>query len=180
MEITEAILSCGIKAVKRYTEMARPQHDNGVPECFISSLIASQLYDSDPEQVVKLERQYVDLASDLDIAMTPEERQAVLQLRADIVIYQGGRPRYLIEVKKFDEGCPVQWIDGDLHKGDQIGLNARIDVYAGVMVCETNVPLDARKRQLEQLERCHWTFSPSIEFIDHNWFWCFACGKRSA
>lgn len=178
MEITEQILLSGVRAIRRHTEMARPKHDNKVPERFITSLMATCLYDYVPTRIVKLEQQYVDVANDLGIAMMPEARQAVLGLSADIGIYEGLRPTCLIEVKKFDEGCPVRCIKEDLDKGDPIGLSAHVGVYAGVMVCETpNARLDARKRELEQIDDSRWTFSSSIQSVDRNWFWCFGCGQ---
>jgi len=177
MEITDAILSCGVKATRRYNAISDCENDNQVPELFITSLMSTYLYDELPWHNVKLERQYLDVATELGLDASSEAHQLLSLLRSDVAIYEGSLPIVLIEVKKFDERVHVDAIDKDLHKGDVIGLGKHVGIFAGVMVCETNVRLDVRKTELEQIPGSRWAFSSAIRSVNREWYWCFGCGN---
>src|SRR6266446_1817174 len=76
MEITEAILSYGVRAIRLYRTISNCDHDNQVPELFITSLMATFLSERLPWHFAKLEHLYLDVASDLRVEVFSRSSQA--------------------------------------------------------------------------------------------------------
>lgn len=176
LEITNALIEFGTEAVLRYRTISG-LHDNWVPEVFLGGFIAPRLYDrlSCP---VHIERYYTTIAKELGADSTPDLVNEFGGQRADVAIYQDGRPRAIIELKIFDERRRPASVADDLAKAEKLAELGGLLAYVGVMICETSTAgLELRIKNLEDsLSRKVYTAYPQ-QSRDGKWRWCFGCSS---
>lgn len=178
-DLTGDIRRAGERAVKMYATMigsalAREQQEDGTPERFISSAMAIYLRREKGINVC-VERDYEKLARQLRLRLGKRARTRLQNLRADIAVYDGGKPAAIIEVKKLAYFDVHKSVLGDLRKGDPGMLGRRLDVYAAIFVCETG-KRDLRD-QMERLEqKTGLRFEPpkGVWSKSRKWRWGFA------
>ena len=128
MTLVESIVEHGIKAVLAYREISGNENDNQVPEVFLGSWIARGLHE-DLGVSAHVERCYTRVAFDLGMTVTPELVGIMGGWRADVVVYEGGRPKALVEIKIHDERGSDGLILRDLDK------MRRLSGYTGLQTC---------------------------------------------
>ena len=175
-DISDSILNAGDHAVQQYLEISglRGKEDT-VPEIFLSCAMAIRL----PTLLavtVRVEQDYKQLAHDLNLATTAETDNQLERLRADIAVYENGRPSAIIEVKKFAESGKVSALRDDLMKGDCVSLRQHINVHGAFLVCETSKQTMTRRQNILQTELDKpIQFSGPYESAARGWTWCFGC-----
>ena len=121
-DITNDILEAGIRAVEMYAKISGSEQEDGTPERFISSPMATYL----PRQTrIQAEVDYEKLADDLRSKLRAKQRRRLQRLLADIVVYEGCVPAAIIEVKKLAYNNPFKSIRNDLKKGHPGKLSSR-------------------------------------------------------
>ena len=91
-------------------------------------------------------------------------------------------PSAIVEIKKFAEGGSVDSIVADLRKSDLLKLAPPLEIYAGILVCETaRSNLQKRKIVLQDKFRERIAFSEfEVSKSPDGWKWCFACVESPA
>ena len=113
-----------------------------------------------------------------------ETNKTIGSLRADVVIYKkdNGKliPCVAIENKIFDESCNEKKLAWDLEKAKIVRsvIGPHLEIYLGVMICETNKTLEIRQAALEEaLNKKSDCLSDAQKNRDEQWSWRFACLK---
>jgi hypothetical protein len=178
MDIMNALVDFGSEAVLRYRTISR-QQDNEVPEVFLGGFIAPHLHDQF-DCPVHIEHNYLCVASNLEVAITPDLVKKVGYFRADIAMYPDGLPPVIIELKVFDEGCQPSSVLGDLLKIKKLSDICTVKGYIGVLICATTtVPLEERVRKLEETLARRMHRADPQQSADGNWRWCYGCASLS-
>jgi hypothetical protein len=161
--------------VLRYRTIAEARHDNELPESFLRCFVAQRLHERFSYQV-HVERLYTAMALDLGIPLTPD-LVTVGAFRADVAVYESGRPSVVIELKIFDAASPLPSVGLELDKAQILARFAKLRIFVGVMICPIIVSLEAR------IERLHDAFGGNMyvgerqHSGDRQWQWCFACAS---
>ncbi len=176
MDIERAVVAFGTQAVLRYRTLAAPKYDNELPKSFLRGFVAERLYERLRCQV-HVERLYAAIALDLGLPMTPDLISALGDARADVAIYEGGRPSAVIALDVFDAASPLPSIGRELDKAQILARSGKLRVFVGVMICPITLSLEAR------IERLHDAFGGNMYVgerqpsRDGQWEWCFACAS---
>jgi hypothetical protein len=126
---------------------------------------------------VHVERLYTAMALDLGMPITPDLVNVLGAFRADIAVYESGRPFAVIELKIFDAASPLPSVGLELDKAQILARFAKLRILVGVMICPIIVSLEAR------IERLHDAFGGNMYIgerqhsRDRQWQWCFACAS---
>lgn len=176
MDFEKAVVEFGAEAVLRYRTVAETRHDNELPESFLRSFVALRLHERFGYQV-HIERLYTAMALDLGMPVTPDLVTVLGAFRADIAVYESGRPSAILELKIFDAASPLPSLGLELDKAQILARFAGLRIFVGVMICPIIVSLEAR------IERLHDTFGGNMyvgerqHSRDRQWQWCFACAS---
>ena len=176
LDFEKAIVEFGTEAVLRYRTVAEPRHDNELPESFLRSFVALRLHERFGYQV-HVERLYTAMAIDLGMPVTADLVTVLGAFRADVALYQHGRPFAVIELKIFDAPSPLPSVGLELDRAEILARFAKLRIFVGVMICPIIVSLEAR------IERLHDAFGGNMYIgdrqpsRDRQWQWCFACAS---
>ena len=176
MDFERTIVEFGTEAVLRYRTVAETRHDNELPESFLRSFVALRLHERFGYPV-HVERLYTTMAVDLGMPITPDLVTVLGAFRADVAVYQSGRPSAVIELKIFDAASPLPSVGLELDKAQILARFAELRIFVGVMICPIIVSLEAR------IERLHDAFGGNMyvgerqDLRDRQWQWCFACAS---
>jgi hypothetical protein len=151
LDFEKAVVEFGTEAVLRYRTIAEARHDNELPESFLRGFVAMRLHERFGCQV-HVERLYTAMALDLGMPMTPDLVNVLGAFRADIAVYESGRPFAVIELKIFDAASPLPSVGLELDKAQILARFAKLRILVGVMICPIIVSLEAR------IERLHDAF----------------------
>jgi hypothetical protein len=174
LDFEKAIVEFGTEAVLRYRTVAEPRHDNEIPESFLRGFVALRLHERFGYQV-HVERLYTAMALDLGMPLTSDLITVLGAFRADVAVYESGRPSAIIELKIFDAASPLPSVGSELDKAKILARFGKLRIFIGVMICPIIVSLEAR------IERLHDAFGGNMyvgeryDSRDHQWQWCFAC-----
>jgi hypothetical protein len=184
MDYSADIRDAGMKAVLEAKEIWNLEQDNEVREEFISALMARNLHKA-LNTPIRTEVLYTKLYEVLVSPKIPVDIVNQIGLRrADVVIYERPSmlPMGIVEVKKFDESANASGIIEDLHKTKLVvGMNSRVRIYGGVLVCQTTGQCLSSRQDFLQKEvpSAQWSFSGEnkVHHQDPNkaWSWSFAC-----
>ena len=176
-DISHYILEAGDRAVEEYMHISgRRENEDAIPEVFLTCVMALQLHKL-LAVIVQIERDYKKLAEDLGYSLVPKNAEKLDRLRADIAIYENGRPSAIIEIKKFAESGRSSDLRNDLAKGDCINLKQQIDVYGAFLICETSQTMAQRRSLLRRKLRKPISFSKRHNSSAGGWTWCFGCAR---
>ena len=176
MDFEKAIVEFGTEAVLRYRSVAETRHDNELPESFLRSFVALRLHERFGYQV-HVERLYTAMAIDLGMPVTADLVTVLGAFRADVALYQHGRPFAVIELEIFDAPSPLPSVGLELDRAQILARFAKLRIFVGVMICPIIVSLEAR------IERLHDAFGGNMYIgdrqpsRDRQWQWCFACAS---
>jgi hypothetical protein len=176
LDFEKAVVEFGTEAVLRYRTIAEARHDNELPESFLRGFVAMGLHERFGCQV-HVERLYTAMALDLGMPITPDFVNVLGAFRADIAVYESGRPFAVIELKIFDAASPLPSVGLELDKAQILARFAKLRILVGVMICPIVVSLEAR------IERLHDAFGGNMYIgerqhsRDRQWQWCFACAS---
>jgi hypothetical protein len=176
LDFEKAVVEFGTEAVLRYRTIAEARHDNELPESFLRGFVAMRLHERFGCQV-HVERLYTAMALDLGMPITPDFVNVLGAFRADIAVYESGRPFAVIELKIFDAASPLPSVGLELDKAQILARFAKLRILVGVMICPIVVSLEAR------IERLHDAFGGNMYIgerqhsRDRQWQWCFACAS---
>ncbi len=176
MDFEKAVVEFGTEAALRYRTIAHARHDNEVPESFLRSFVALRLHERFGDQV-HVERLYTAMALDLGMPLTPDLVTFLGAFRADVAVYESGRPSVILGLKVFDAASPLPALGLELDKAQILARFGKLRVLVGVMICPIIVSLEAR------IERLHDTFGGNMyvgerqHSGDRQWQWCFACAS---
>jgi hypothetical protein len=180
MDLSEAIVRYGTKAVLRYRAVAGLCQDNEIPEIFLGGFIACAIHD-ELKANAHVERFYTVIARELGAKRDTEElMKAFGGNRADIVIYQERRrPVAIIELKVFDERIGLSAVVADRDKMRKLSCLCDVECYLGVLVTDISGALyTERVRALETaLEHKFDSIGAEESSINDAWHWCFASGR---
>ncbi len=181
-DLRRVICEAGRSAVLKGRKIWGGPNDNDMREEFLSALIAIELHAA-LQKPVRTELEYTAIYKLLGHKISDDVIAKVGSFRADVVLGEmtDGKfvPAVIIEIKKFAEGASVANILADLHKGDEINLVSDIKIYAGVMVCETQMGgLEQRESRLETALSDNITFSEATPALGKERRWSFACLQR--
>lgn len=174
MDFERAVVEFGTEAVLRYRAVAQPRHDNELPESFLRNFVALRFHEQFGNQV-HVERLYTAMALDLGIPLTPDLVTVLGGCRADVAVYEGGKPVAVMALKIFDAASPLPSMGAEIDKAQILARLAALRVFVGVMICPIIVSLEAR------IERLHDAFGGNMyvgerqQSRDRQWQWCFAC-----
>ena len=178
INIESSIIKLGTEAVLRYRTISAATSDSELPEVFLGGFIASRLYD-EIQRPIHIERPYMKMAAELGISTDGELKRRIELQRADMAVYQGGRPSHIVEFKIFDEGTGVDKIVDDLKKARELADRKPISIALGLMICETSsLPLESRIKRLESALNSPLACGERQSSAD--WHWCFACYSQNA
>jgi hypothetical protein len=176
LDFEKAVVEFGTEAVLRYRSVAETRHDNELSESFLRGFVALRLHERFGYQV-HVERLYTAMAIDLGVPMTPDLVAVLGAFRADVAVYENGRPFALLELKIFDAASPLPSVGIEVDKAQILARLAKLRVFVGVMICPIMVSLEAR------IERLHDAFGGNMyvgerqHSRDRQWQWCFACAS---
>ena len=176
MDFEKAVVEFGTEAVLRYRTVAEPRHDNELPESFLRSFVALRLHDRFGYRV-HVERLYTAMALDLGIPLTPDLVTVLGGFRADVAVYEAGRPFAVVALKIFDSASALPAIGPELDRAQILARLGKLRLFVGVMICPMVVSLEAR------IERLHDAFGGNMyvgerqQSRDRQWQWCFACAS---
>lgn len=176
MDFEKAIVECGTEAVLRYRTIAETRHDNELPESFLRGFVALRLHERFGRQV-HVERLYTTMALELGMTLTPDLVNFLGSVRADVAVYENGRPSAVVELKVFDAASPLPSVGLELDRARMLGRFGKLRIFVGVMICPIVVSLEAR------IERLHDAFGGNMyvgereHSRDRQWQWCFACAS---
>jgi hypothetical protein len=91
LDFEKAVVEFGTEAVLRYRTVAEARHDNELPESFLRGFVALRLHERFGYQV-HVERLYTAMALDLGMPITPDLVTVLGAFRADVAVYESGRP----------------------------------------------------------------------------------------
>ena len=97
---------------------------------------------------VHVERLYTAMALDLGMPITPDLVTVLAAFRADVAVYESGRPVAVIELKIFDAASPLPSVGLELDKAQILARFAKLRIFVGVMICPIVVSLEARIERL--------------------------------
>ncbi|MBS1078714.1 hypothetical protein JK217_13335 [Gluconobacter kondonii] len=179
MRFSRNIAISGTKAVCSYRRIAGIENDNELPEIFLGSWIARSLHD-DFQVNARVECSFTRMAQDLGLDVDSELKRIMGSWRADVAIYEEGRPTAVIEIKVFDEGCRAQSVLRDLRKMRKLSSRTGIETYLAVLITSTSgATCETRVRSLSNF------LGHDFDYIDSpivagdgsaDWSWRFACG----
>jgi hypothetical protein len=176
LDFEKAVVEFGTEAVLRYRAIAETRHDNELPESFLRSFVALRLHERLGYQV-HVERLYTAMALDLGMPITPDLVAVLGGFRADIAVYESGRPFAIVELKIFDAASPLPSLGLELDKAQILARFTKLRIFIGLMICPIIVSLEAR------IERLHDAFGGNMyvgerqHSRDRQWQWCFACAS---
>jgi len=176
LDFEKAVVEFGTEAVLRYRTIAEARHDNELPESFLRCFVPQRLHERFSYQV-HVERLYTAMALDLGMPLTPDLVTVLGAFRADVAVYESGRPSVVIELKIFDAASPLPSVGLELDKAQILARFAKLRIFVGVMICPILVSLAAK------IERLHDAFGGNMyvgegpDSRDHQWQWCFACAS---
>ena len=136
MTIAKSIVKHGTEAVLEYRRMTGNEHDNRVPELFLGGWIARGIH-RDLGCHAHIERYYTTIAIELGKQSGAELIESLGGWRADVALYEGGAPKAVIEIKKYDEGGDDALIRRDLTKMRSLAAGTTLRVYLAVLVTDT-------------------------------------------
>lgn len=178
MDFEKAIVEFGTEAALRYRTIAETRHDNELPESFLRCFVALRLHE-EFGRPVHVERLYTAMALDLGMPVTEDLVTVLGGSRADVAVYENGRPSAIAELKIFDAASPLPSVGVELDKARILARFAELRIFVGVMICPIIVSLEAR------IERLHDAFGGNMyvgerqHSRDGQWQWCFACASVS-
>jgi len=150
-DMRRVICEAGRCAVLKGREIWGGPNDNDMREEFLTALMAVELHNV-LGKPVRTELKYHAIYRVLAESSSGERIKGE---RADVVIgkMDGDKfvPTAVVEVKKFAENASVANIISDLDKSRSIRSTLHLDIYAGVLVCQTSAStLIERKEMLEK------------------------------
>lgn len=177
-QIEQIIVDYGTKAVLRYRDVAALDDDNFIPEIFLGSFIANGLHD-ELGLNAHVERYYTVIANELGVAISAELTSMIGGYRADVAVYEGRKPKAIIELKLFGDGNHPASIVADSDKMAKLAAVCDIGSYIGVLVTDTaRVTCIDRVRQVgEALGHEFISIGQPQLSKDGLWRWCFAAAK---
>jgi hypothetical protein len=172
--IQQAVVDLGTEAVLRYRKISGV-HDNELPEQFLGGFIALGLHDRF-HRPVHIEHRYTTLVQKTGAQLTPEIINQIGDYRADVTVYDDppSRPA-IIELKVFDEGTTTYAILCDRDKAKKVLKFCKVDLYLGILICETKESLQERVTNLEKALVGKFLCGPSQLARDGKWKWYFGC-----
>jgi hypothetical protein len=176
LDIEKAVVELGTEAVLQYRAVAAPRHDNEVPESFIRSFVALRLHQRLGCQA-HVERLYTAMAIDLGMPLTPDLVTVLGSFRADVALYENGRPVAIVALKVFDAASPLPSIGSELDKAQVLARFAKLRIFVGVMICPIIVSLEARIERLHDIFGGNMYVGERQRSGDQQWQWCFACAS---
>jgi hypothetical protein len=176
LDFESAIVQFGTEAVLRYRAVAEPRHDNELPESFLRNFVALRFHEQFGKHV-HVERLYTAMVLDLGLPLSPDLVTVLAGFRADLAVYEDGKPVAIIALKVFDAASPLPSMGAEVDKAQILARLAKLQVFVGVMICPIIVSLEAR------IERLHDAFGGNMyvgerqHSRDQTWQWCFACAS---
>jgi hypothetical protein len=176
LDFERAVVEFGTEAVLRYRTVAEPRHDNELPESFLRNFVALRFHEQFGKQI-HVERLYTAMALDLGIPLTPDLVNVLGGFRADVAVYEEGKPAAIIALKIFDAASPLPSMGAEIDKAQILARIAGLRVLVGVMICPIILSLEAR------IERLHDAFGGNMyvgerqQSRGEQWQWCFACAS---
>ena len=182
MDFEKAVVEFGTEAVLRYRDIAGVGHDNETPESFLRGFVAQRLHKRFGYHV-HVERLYTAMALDLGVELTADMINFLGAHRADLAVYEGGRPSAVVELKIFDAASPLPSVGHELDRAQFLRRSGRLRIFVGVMICPIVVSLEARIERLHDAFGGNMYVGERVDSRDRQWQWCFACaspGEREA
>jgi len=179
MTIAKSIVKHGTEAVLEYRRMTGTEHDNRVPELFLGGWLARGIY-RDLGCHAHIEHYYTTIAIELGKQSGAELVESLGGWRADVALYDGGVPKAIIEIKKYDEGGNDALIRRDLNKMRSLAAGTTLQVYLAVLVTDTST-----KQGSDRAKALGEAFGGAFDELGPfqvanegraNWSWLFACG----
>jgi hypothetical protein len=152
MEVGPALAEFGTEAVLSYRKIAGLQHDNDLPESFISAHLAPRLHERF-KVPVRTEFSYLRIA--IERFRVPKDERLVRLFggqRADIALLPEGNSPVVIELKILDEQTGVTAILADYEKIQSLQKLGPIEGFVGAMICDTreNKSVDSLLHDIQQ------------------------------
>ena len=179
MTIASSIVKHGTEAVLEYRRMTGTEQDNRVPEVFLGGWIAHGIHRGLGCQA-HVERYYTTIATELGKQGSAELIESLGGWRADVALYEGGCPKAIIEIKKYDEGGNDALIRHDLAKMRSLAAETTLQVYLAVLVTDTT-----RRKGSDRVKVLGETLGGAFDELGPlqvanegraSWSWLFACG----
>jgi hypothetical protein len=115
MRFSRSIVDHGSAAVKTYKRISGIEFDNRLPEVFLGGSIARGIHD-DFKVHVRVECYFTEMARNLGQAVDLDLVSEMGGWRADVAVYERGKPTAIIELKIYDEARPAGLVLRDLTK----------------------------------------------------------------
>jgi hypothetical protein len=179
MKFSRTVAKYGAQAVLQYCKIAGIKEDNRVPEIFLGSWIARGLSEELGVNA-HVERHYTIMAGELGVEVDAELITAMGLWRADVAVYENGKPVAIIEIKIYDERRNLESIIGDLQAMHDLSRRVQIDTYLAILITDT-----ARSECVERMDALSQKLGQPFDAISQlhranngmaNWKWLFACG----
>ncbi len=179
LNLPRTIAQLGTEAVLRYLAVSGEQSDDAIPEIFLGSFIAVQLYERFGCQV-HIERRYTTMAEELGIVLSEDELTKEMGgEKADLAVYENQHPSHIVEFKIFKKGRnQLDSLVDDLEKAKRLAKRASVPVSAvlGLMICELpDSPLKSRIEELRGSLHANEHLDRAQLSADGEWKWRFAC-----
>jgi len=181
VNINRAIIRYGEEAVFRYRTIANLDQDNAIPEIFLGGFIACGMHYA-LDVHAHVEHLYTKILKELGVEVGADLQKRFRGLLADVAVYHDGRPKAIVELKKFDDGKNTQNIIDDRDKMRELSRECGIEAYLGVLITDvesgTITTCTDRAYQLgDRLEHEFDIVGDKQRSRNGAWEWCFASGR---
>jgi len=179
LEFEKAVADAGTEAVLRYRAMAGLARDNEIPNSVLRAFVAEHLHRS-LGLPVRVDRLLAAVARELGQPLDNDILEFFGGCRADVAVYQDGRPSLLVQLTIFDAATHLPPGGPELDRIDFLARTGKLRASIGVMICPFVVPLEARIERLHDLFGGNMYVGERQESQDRKWHWCFAAASLGA
>jgi hypothetical protein len=178
MNINEAIVRYGEEAVFRYRTLAGLDQDNEIPEIFLGGNIACGMHYA-LNVHAHVEHLYTRILKERGVEVSVDLKRRFGGLLADVAAYENGRPKAIVELKKFDDGKSTDMIVRDRDKMRELSLECGIESYLGVLVTDikSGATCVDRARELGKCLEHEFDKVGDTQRSKKGWEWCFVSGR---
>ncbi len=174
MDFEKVVAGSGTEAILRYRTITGGHPDNQVPPSFIRSFIAGRLHERLGLHV-HVDRPFTTIALELGMPLDKELADYLGGLRADVAVYERGRPSRLVHLEVFDSASHLPPGSAAMDRADFLARSGQLQAVIAVMVCPFFVSLEGRIERLHELFGGDMYVDERQPSWDDRWSWCFAC-----
>jgi hypothetical protein len=182
LDVEDAVVRHGTEAVEFLGRLSAVRAETLIPEQCLGLWIASSLKDElrlkdEGRWDVRLEGSYTDTLNLAGLNDSVALRHDHGGQHADIIIYEQGLPKAIIELKKVEYSKDIRRVREDQTKLENLIKKSPIPAYIGLLIFDDDggTQVIARVEQLRQQLGIELKSGEPRWNRTKEWQWCFAC-----